>query len=314
MRWTRRSDAKRSSSSGAGSAGVASASNNGARAWKSLFPSYPPAKYLGQLDPAYQSVMAARRAEATFDDCIWYHSFDMPDGRVVDGAWDLRGGEADYLGHVDLSGKRVLELGPAAGYLSFYMEKQGADVVAFDAGLDVSVDLLPVEGRDLPDEKMKLMTETIDRNQNAWWYMHRAYKSSAKFVQGNIYDMPADLGTFDVSLVGAILLHLREPWGALLEAARRTTECMIVTEPLQDREADPSSNIMRFSPSAREHISNWWNIYPGAVVKMLERLGFGDVTVTFHDQTHHLAHDMEAPAIRQSMYTIVGRPSPHPPG
>ena len=55
------------------------------------------------------------------------------------------------------------------------------------------------------------------------------FGSSAKFVQGNIYDMPADLGTFDVTLVGAILLHLREPWGALRQAAQRTTDVMIVT-------------------------------------------------------------------------------------
>lgn len=307
MRLTRRSGTRPLRSDDAGNTPPEAASGNGARAWRSLIPSYPPEKYLGQLDPGYQSVMAARRAEATFEDCIWYHTFEMPDGRVVDGAWDLRGAEQDYLGQVDVSGRRVLELGPAAGYLSFYMERQGADVVAFDAGLDVSVDLLPVEGRDLPDEKWKLMTETIDRNQNAWWYMHRAYGSSAKFVQGNIYDMPADLGKFDVSLVGAILLHLREPWGALLEAARRTTQCMIVTEPLQDKEADPNSNIMRFSPSAREHISNWWNIYPGAVVKMLERLGFGDTTISYHEQKHHLAHDMERAAIQQSMYTVVGK-------
>ena len=78
------------------------------------------------------------------------------------------------------------------------------------------------------------MQETIDRNHDAWWYLHRTLGSSATFVQGNIYDMPADLGTFDITVVGAILLHLREPWGALSQAARRTTETMIVTEPLQD--------------------------------------------------------------------------------
>jgi O-methyltransferase len=150
------------------------------------------------------------------------------------------------------------------------------------------------------------MQETIDRNHDAWWYLHRAYGSSAKFVQGDIYDMPSDLGTFDVALVGAILLHLREPWGALSEAARRTTRTMIVTEPLQDDLQPPESNIMRFSPSAEHHVTNWWSIYPGAVVSMLERLGFGRTTVTFHSQRHHLAHDIAADAIEQRMYTVVG--------
>ena len=46
------------------------------------------------------------------------------------------------------------------------------------------------------------MQETIDRNHDGWWYLHRTLGSSAKFVQGNIYDMPADLGTFDITVVG----------------------------------------------------------------------------------------------------------------
>ena len=152
------------------------------------------------------------------------------------------------------------------------------------------------------------MQETIDRNHDAWWYLHRTLGSSAKFVQGNIYDMPADLGTFDVTVVGAILLHLREPWGALSQAAQRTTETMIVTEPLQDDLDPPETNIMRFSPSAEHHLTNWWSIYPGAVVSMLARLGFGQTETTMHAQRHHLAHDIGSDAIDQRMYTVVGRP------
>jgi O-methyltransferase len=271
-----------------------------------LLPYYPPRDYLGQLDPAFQEALSKRREGADLGDLVWYHTVELPDGRVLPGAWDLRGHEAAYLGGVDVAGTRVLELGPAIGYLTYYMERQGADVVAFEAGFDVSIDFLPVRGREDADGRLRVMQETIDRNHDAWWYLHRAYGSSAKFVQGDIYDMPSDLGTFDIALVGAILLHLREPWGALSEAARRTTRTMIVTEPLQDDLQPPESNIMRFSPSAEHHVTNWWSIYPGAVVSMLERLGFGRTEVTFHSQRHHLAHDMDADAIEQRMYTVVG--------
>jgi SAM-dependent methyltransferase len=272
-----------------------------------LLPSYPPRDYLGQLDPAFQSAQAARRADADLDDFVWYHAVELPDGRVLPGAWDLRGHEAAYLGGVDLTGKRVLELGPATGYLTFYMERLGAEVVSFEAGFDVPIDLLPVRGVDHPEEKLRVMQETIDRNHDAWWYLHRQFGSRATFVQGNIYDMPADLGTFDVTLVGAILLHLREPWGALAQAAARTTGTMIVTEPLQDDEQPPEANIMRFSPSAEHHMTNWWSIYPGAVVSMLSRLGFGRTETTMHAQHHHLAHDIAADPVAQNMYTVVGR-------
>ena len=160
-----------------------------------------------------------RRADADLSDFVWYHATELPDGHVLPGAWDLRGHETSYLGGVDVAGKRVLELGPATGYLTFYLERMGAEVVAFEAGFDVSIDLLPVQGREHPEEKLRVMQETIDRNHDAWWYLHRQFGSSAKFVQGDIYDMPGDLGSFDVTLVGAILLHLREPWGALSQAA-----------------------------------------------------------------------------------------------
>ena len=271
-----------------------------------LLPYYPPTDYLGQLDPAFQEALSKRREGADLRDLVWYHTVELPDGRVLPGAWDLRGHEPEYLGGVDVGGARVLELGPAIGYLTYYMERQGAEVVAFEAGFDVSIDFLPVRGREDDEGRLRVMQETIDRNHDAWWYLHRAYGSSAKFVQGDIYDMPSDLGTFDITLVGAILLHLREPWGALSEAARRTTRTMIVTEPLQDDLQPPESNIMRFSPSAEHHVTNWWSIYPGAVVSMLERLGFGRTSVTFHSQRHHLAHDIQADAIEQRMYTVVG--------
>ncbi len=227
---------------------------------------------------------------------------------MLPGVWDLRGHESTYLGGVDFAGKRVLELGPATGYLTFHMERMGAEVVSFEAGFDVSVDTLPVKGEDQPWERLRLMQETIDRNHDAWWYLHRTFGSSAKFVQGNIYDMPGDLGTFDITVVGAILLHLREPWGALSQAAQRTTETMVVTEPLQDDLDPPEANIMRFSPSAEHHLTNWWSIYPGAVDSMLGRCGFGKTETTMHSQRHHLAHDIGSDAIDQRMYTVVGRP------
>ena len=287
-------------------ASAATASPSSPPARGPLLPYYPPKDYLGQLEPAHQQGLAERRAGADLSDFTWYHATELPDGRVLPGVWDLRGHEPEYLGGVDVSGKRVFELGPATGYLTYWMERQGADVVSFEAGFDVPVDTLPVKGEDMPHERLKVMQETINRNHGGWWHLHRVFGSSAKFVQGNIYDMPADLGTFDVTLVGAILLHLREPWGALSQAARRTTEVMIVTEPLQDDVADPESNIMRFSPSAEHHLTNWWSIYPGAVVSMLQRLGFGNTEVTYHTQRHHLSHDMGSDAIDQRMYTVVG--------
>ena len=139
---------------------------------------------------------------------------------------------------------RVLELGPASGYLTFWMERSGAEVVGFEAGFDVPVDLIPFEGRDMRVEKGIIM-EVVDRVHNSWWLMHDDLGSGAKLVHGNIYRQPADLGFFDVAVFGAILLHLREPWGAIAETARRTRQRIIVTDVLEDVE-NPEANVMRF--------------------------------------------------------------------
>ena len=61
-------------------------------------------------------------------------------------------------------------------------------------------------------------------------YLHRDRGSKVRVVYGNIYDVPRDIGTFDVATFGSILLHLRHPFTALEQAARRTTEAIVVTE------------------------------------------------------------------------------------
>jgi hypothetical protein len=62
---------------------------------------------------------------------------------------------------------------------------------------------------------------------------------------------------------------------------------------------------MRFAPQAVEYATNWWSMTPGAVVHMLERLGFGATEVSFHTQRHRLAHDLSKPATDMSMFTVV---------
>jgi hypothetical protein len=65
-----------------------------------------------------------------FEDCDFYHTVEIPGRGVVHGQWDLRKHVDDYLGGYCFVGKRVLEIGPASGFLTFEMERRGADVVA----------------------------------------------------------------------------------------------------------------------------------------------------------------------------------------
>ena len=39
-------------------------------------------------------------------DCLFYQAMDLPGIGFVEGSWDHRGTEDDYLGHVDFKGTR----------------------------------------------------------------------------------------------------------------------------------------------------------------------------------------------------------------
>src|SRR6516165_11122315 len=65
--------------------------------------------------------------------CYFYQSMEQPGFGLQRGEWDLRGRFDEYIGHVDLAGARVLDVGCASGYLSFSAERSGvADVYSFD--------------------------------------------------------------------------------------------------------------------------------------------------------------------------------------
>jgi len=269
------------------------------------WPAYPPPGYLGQLVPSYQEKLAKSRAWIGRDDCHFYHATTLPDGEVIQGAWDLRGREDAYLGGAHLDGRRILELGPASGHLTRYMEAVAGEVVSFDVGFDRSVDLLPRYGEDPEWARMDAMSH-ICMVQNSWWYLARQFDSSAKMVYGNIYELPGDIGVFDVSVLAAILLHLRNPFDALQQSAGRTARQIVVTEPLQDPTLPSDHKLMRFAPFGNENPGNWWLFTPGMIVEMLTHLGFARTHVTYHTQPHHLAHDLTKPAQDLAMFTVVG--------
>jgi O-methyltransferase len=75
-------------------------------------------RYAGQLAPEFQTELLAWHANVLTADCDFYHTIVLPDGRIIEGKWDLRGHESVYLGRQSFAGKRVLEIGPATGWIS----------------------------------------------------------------------------------------------------------------------------------------------------------------------------------------------------
>jgi 2-polyprenyl-3-methyl-5-hydroxy-6-metoxy-1,4-benzoquinol methylase len=91
---------------------------------------------------AIGQLYAEPKTNVNLSDCAFYHTMKIPGYGRIEGEWEIR--PRQYLGGVDFRGKRVLELGTADGYLCFYMEHQGADVVACDLSPDASLDMVPM--------------------------------------------------------------------------------------------------------------------------------------------------------------------------
>jgi SAM-dependent methyltransferase len=240
-----------------------------------------------------RTVYAHPRVVKDISECYFYHTMDVPGHGRVDGEWDLRGKESQYLGGIPLKGKRVLEIGTASGFLCFYMEGQGAQVVAYDLSDDQDWDMVPYSG--LGDEGyrqiVKERKEHIRRLNNGFWLAHRANGSRARVVYGSVYEIPDEIGEVDISIFGSVLLHVRDPFLALERAARLTREALVVTEPSSRRLRYFSwamRNLVRiplmgFVPNGRvcKPTETWWSLNPSLVRSFLSVLGFEKTKVSY---------------------------------
>lgn len=253
------------------------------------------------------SIYATPRVVETIDDCYFYHTMDVPGhpeaGR---GPVDLRAGVANYLGRVDVRGKRVLEIGTTDGYLSFHMEAQGAEVVAYDLSEHYDWDDVPYGGAVTPEVRADRRGQARKFN-NAFWFSHRALQSQARMVHGTVYGIPEQIGAVDITTFGAILVHLRDPFLALENALRLTRETVVISETTLMRWFNPLrlapwivGPYAMFLPNARtgqpEH--SWWLLTPAVICRMLAILGFSNTRTSFHYQTYA--------GKRYLHYTIVG--------
>jgi hypothetical protein len=250
---------------------------------------------------------APRRTVTALDDCYFYHSMDIPGYGVVEGQWDLREGVDEYCGQVEFTGKRVLEVGTASGFLCFHMERKGAEVVAYDLSEHQSWDVVPYPGADVAGH-LTQRAALIRMINNGWWLCHRAMGSRAKVVYGNVYEVPATIGAVDIATFCSVLLHVRDPFLALYNGLRLTRDTVVVTDIVgsslapDDAPGRPELPFAEFVPDFRtQHpLDTWWFLNPGIVQAWVGALGFEQTTVTRHRQTGPLMGDRD-------FFTVVGR-------
>jgi O-methyltransferase len=248
-------------------------------------------------------VYASAPPTPAVSDCAFYHVMDLPGVGVVGDQWDLRPGVDAYLGAQRFDARRVLEIGPASGFLTGELERRGASVVAVELGPETEWDVVPQDGLDV-EQIARDRLEMMHRLRNAWWLTRELSGGHAQVHYGSAYTLPGALGRFDVSVMACILLHTRDPLRILQNCADRTDEALVIVE----RHFPELGNapVARLVPTAENGIwDTWWDFTPELFVEFTRVLGFTDVEVTYHEQLF-VGADREHGHV-MPLFTVVAR-------
>jgi hypothetical protein len=210
------------------------------------------------------------------EDCTFYHVIDLPVVGTQGGptSWDLRGRFDEYIGSVPLAGKTVLDVGAASGFLTFEAERRGATVTSFDADSPDKFQYVPYPDIDKVKAAQEVWFRTI---RNSYWLSHHLLKSRAELVTGDIYQIGRAVSPHDISIVGQILVHLRDPLEALRQVALITRETMIIVEGSFESNAPTSVFV------GGNNYHSFWHLSDELYRQYLPLLGFEAVTISKAD-------------------------------
>ena len=199
----------------------------------------------------------------------WYHTIELAPGLATPGEYDLR----PIVGRLPLgevAGARALDVGTHDGFYAFELERRGAREV-------VAIDLEGPADWDWPGEppaELAAASALAERRKSAFALAREALGSGVELRHVSVYDLdPAEHGEFDVAVIGTLLLHLRDPIGAL-RAIRRVARTLVVNDvvslPLTVRW--PRTPHVRLL--GRAGLPFWWVPNRAALVRYVEAAGW----------------------------------------
>ena len=185
----------------------------------------------------------------------WWHSFELPDGRVIRGMNPLeilKQRIAQFPIPSDLNGKRVLDIGAWDGWFSFEMERRGAEVVAVDCW-----------------------------DNPRFREMHSIYSSRVEYVQMDAMEIgPETVGRFDIVLFLGVLYHLKHPLLALEKVCSVTKDMAAIDSFVLRDGLDPAAQpVLEFyeTDEMEGQTDNWVAPKLACLMAMCRTAGFARV-------------------------------------
>lgn len=200
----------------------------------------------------------------------WYHTIELAPGLETPGWHDTR----PILGQIplpaSLDGMRCLDVGTFDGYWAFEMERRGASEV-------LAIDILDPRQWDWPVGSEATSIEAIGSRKGrgrGFEIAARELGSSVKRRELSVYDVDPDaLGSFDLVYLGSLLIHLRDPVGALTRLREVCGGTMIVMDGIDSELTTllPRSPVAHLDARGRPW---WWYPNLAGLSRMVEAGGF----------------------------------------
>jgi tRNA (mo5U34)-methyltransferase len=199
----------------------------------------------------------------------WYHTMELAPGVVTPGWFDTRLVAPKVGLPASLEGMRCLDVGTYDGFWAFEMERRGAAEV-------VAIDVLDPMRWDWPVSS-EAATASVMAERKAggrgFEVARAAYGSRVERLDLSVYELgSADVGLFDLVYLGSLLLHLRDPIGALEQVCAVCSSTLIVVDAI-----DLALSLLSRAPAASLDGRGrpwWWKPNLAGLVRMVEAAGF----------------------------------------
>ena len=233
--------------------------------------------------------------------CKFYHVQEIQGlDKPTKGPFDLRKNVYQLLGDCDYKNKSVLELGPASGFITFFLENLGAKVSCIDLSIKKDEwDTIPHVNVNWK-KKQRLAMKDLSKVRNAFWFAHKQNKSNAKLIETHILKLPKSLPIHDYGLIATVLLHIQNPFLALrIVSTKHRFKFSNISKSLSSDYFNKNTFI-KFLP--RSNVMNlnydtWWKLSPATIIEMMSILGF--------KKEKYLEHVQYCNNKPFDMYTIV---------
>lgn len=224
---------------------------------------------MATVSPRAGSAEQARAAIARVP--TWYHSIEVAPGVVTPGAFDLRP-IIELLPWPDVRGKRCLDIGSYDGFLAFELERRGArEVVAADISSHQDWDWELHQVTEGPRYMEHVTGPQVGAGLRA---ARKLLGSSVQTEQVSVYDLsPDSIGEFDVVVCGSLLLHLRDPLGALTAVRSVCRGELLCTNHIEPRLTLLGRRPL-FRLDGTSGTTQWWLTNPAGNRQLLRAAGF----------------------------------------